>query len=145
MTCINTRTAESGCLVAFFCVLPLWNCGACLMCQKRKTLAHDSASRQHHYWTSWSICSRKTFSISPGHMHESASTVSQTTSCNHSSTPTHNWLRWSEQSLWNVSNSTMNQSSSAFKGKPIPLQAWTGPEVSRRLRPPDFKTIVTWK
>jgi len=27
------------------------------------------------------------------------------------------------------------------KGKVIPLQAWTGPEVSRRLRLPDFKTI----
>jgi len=27
------------------------------------------------------------------------------------------------------------------KGKAIPLQAWTGPEGSRRLRPPDFKTI----
>jgi len=29
------------------------------------------------------------------------------------------------------------------KGKAIPLQAWTGPEVSRRLRLPDFKTIGT--
>jgi hypothetical protein len=27
------------------------------------------------------------------------------------------------------------------KGKAIPLQAWTGPEDSRRLRLPDFKTI----
>ena len=27
--------------------------------------------------------------------------------------------------------------------KPIPLQAWTGPDVSRRLRLPDFKTIGT--
>jgi hypothetical protein len=27
------------------------------------------------------------------------------------------------------------------KGKTIPLQAWTGPEGSRRLRLPDFKTI----
>jgi hypothetical protein len=27
------------------------------------------------------------------------------------------------------------------KGKAIPLQAWTGPECSRRLRLPDFKTI----
>jgi hypothetical protein len=25
----------------------------------------------------------------------------------------------------------------------IPLQAWTGPEGSRRLRLPDFKTICT--
>ena len=29
------------------------------------------------------------------------------------------------------------------KGKAIPLQAWTGPEGSRRLRLPDFKTIRT--
>jgi len=27
--------------------------------------------------------------------------------------------------------------------KAIPLQAWTGPEVSRRLKLPDFKTIGT--
>jgi len=27
------------------------------------------------------------------------------------------------------------------KGKAIPLQAWTGPEGSRKLRLPDFKTI----
>jgi hypothetical protein len=27
------------------------------------------------------------------------------------------------------------------KGKAIPLQAWTGPEVSRRLRLPDLKTF----
>jgi hypothetical protein len=29
------------------------------------------------------------------------------------------------------------------KGKAIPLDAWTGPEGSRRLRLPDFKTIGT--
>jgi hypothetical protein len=29
------------------------------------------------------------------------------------------------------------------KCKTIPLQAWTGPESSRRLRLPDFKTIGT--
>jgi hypothetical protein len=29
------------------------------------------------------------------------------------------------------------------KGKAIPLQAWTGPEGSRRLRLPDFRTIGT--
>jgi hypothetical protein len=33
--------------------------------------------------------------------------------------------------------------SAAGKGKAIPLQAWTGPEGSRRLRLPDFKTIGT--
>jgi len=35
--------------------------------------------------------------------------------------------------------------SSSKKGKAIPLQAWTGPEGSRRLRLPDFKTIGTWR
>jgi len=29
------------------------------------------------------------------------------------------------------------------KGKAIPLQAWTGPGGSRRLRLPDFKTVGT--
>jgi hypothetical protein len=29
------------------------------------------------------------------------------------------------------------------KGKAIPLQAWTDPEGSRRLRLPDLKTIGT--
>ena len=29
------------------------------------------------------------------------------------------------------------------KGKAIPLQAWTGPEGSRRMRLPDFKTVGT--
>jgi hypothetical protein len=29
------------------------------------------------------------------------------------------------------------------KGKAIPLQAWTGPEGSRKLRLPDFKTNGT--
>jgi hypothetical protein len=31
----------------------------------------------------------------------------------------------------------------AITGKAIPLQAWTGPSGSRRLRLPDFKTIGT--
>jgi len=31
------------------------------------------------------------------------------------------------------------------KVKANPLQAWTGPEVSRRFRFPDFKTIDTWR
>ena len=30
-------------------------------------------------------------------------------------------------------------------GKAIQLQAWTGPEGSRRLRFPDFKTVGTWR
>jgi len=31
------------------------------------------------------------------------------------------------------------------EGKEIALQARTGPEGSRRLRHPDFKTIGTWR
>jgi hypothetical protein len=31
----------------------------------------------------------------------------------------------------------------SLKGKAIPLQAWTGPEGSRRLKLPDFKTVGT--
>jgi hypothetical protein len=31
------------------------------------------------------------------------------------------------------------------KGKAIPIQAWTGPEGSSRLRLSDFKTVGTWK
>ena len=30
----------------------------------------------------------------------------------------------------------------AVKGKAVPLQAWTGPEGSRKLRFPDFVTTV---
>jgi hypothetical protein len=33
--------------------------------------------------------------------------------------------------------------STDIKGKAIPLQTWTGPEGSRKLRFPDFKTINT--
>jgi hypothetical protein len=29
------------------------------------------------------------------------------------------------------------------KSKAIPLQAWTGPDGSRKLRLPDFKTVST--
>jgi len=31
------------------------------------------------------------------------------------------------------------------QGETIPVQAWTEPEVSRRLRLPHFKTIGTWR
>ena len=31
------------------------------------------------------------------------------------------------------------------KGKAIPLQAWTGPECSRKLRFPDFKPMGAWR
>jgi len=32
-----------------------------------------------------------------------------------------------------------------YKGKAIPLQTWTGRDVSKRLGLPDFKTIGTWR
>jgi len=41
--------------------------------------------------------------------------------------------------LNNVNDPVLN----VFKCKAIPLQAWTGPEGSRRLRLPDFKTVGT--
>jgi len=31
------------------------------------------------------------------------------------------------------------------KCKAIPLQAWRGPEGSRKSRLPDFKTVGTWR
>ena len=40
---------------------------------------------------------------------------------------------------------TVPYHSSIDKGKASPLQAWTGPEGSRRLRLPDFTTISTWR
>jgi hypothetical protein len=42
-----------------------------------------------------------------------------------------------------VSNLGRTKPSIYVKGKAIPLQAWTGPEGSRRLRLPDFMTIGT--
>jgi hypothetical protein len=36
-----------------------------------------------------------------------------------------------------------NYFTSKIKGKAIPLQAWTDPDVSRRPRLPDFKTVGT--
>jgi len=36
-----------------------------------------------------------------------------------------------------------NSGFKGLKGKAIPLQAWTGPEGSRKLRLPDFKIIGT--
>ena len=37
------------------------------------------------------------------------------------------------------------QSKGTGKGKAIQLQAETGPEGSRRLSFPDFKTVGTWR
>jgi hypothetical protein len=42
-----------------------------------------------------------------------------------------------------IAKEMSNYNSKKGKGKAIPLQALTGPEGSRRLRLPDFKTIGT--
>jgi len=44
-----------------------------------------------------------------------------------------NWIK-----KWNATCKIID-----VKGKAIPLQVWTGPEGSRRLRLPDFNTIGT--
>jgi len=45
---------------------------------------------------------------------------------------------------WKRDNSTFTfYRSLKGKGRAIPLQAWTSPEGSRRLRLPDFKIIGT--
>jgi hypothetical protein len=41
----------------------------------------------------------------------------------------------------NLSKRDVYKYKKLYKGKAIPLEAWTGPEGSRRLRLPDFKTI----
>jgi len=42
-----------------------------------------------------------------------------------------------------ILSTSIEGSGRQVKGKAIPLQAWTGPEGSRKLRLPDFKTIGT--
>ena len=55
--------------------------------------------------------------------------------------------RFSQELGFNPSPLAQSENShikySKGKGKAIPLQAWTGPDGSRRLRFPDFKTIGT--
>ena len=48
-------------------------------------------------------------------------------------------------SEWNCPNLKSPLHNAKGKGKAIPLQAWRGPEGSRRLRLPDFKTVGTWR
>jgi hypothetical protein len=45
--------------------------------------------------------------------------------------------------LFHIVHSIVKACIMSWFGKAIPLQAWTGPEGSRRLRLPDFKTIGT--
>jgi hypothetical protein len=40
-------------------------------------------------------------------------------------------------------NTQISHAKARQRGKEIPLQVWTGPEDSDRLRFPDFKTIGT--
>jgi len=49
--------------------------------------------------------------------------------------------------MWNcqTANWTSSMHTVQVTGKAIPLQAWTGPESSRRLRFPYFKTGGTWR
>ena len=49
------------------------------------------------------------------------------------------WYRYQRRISLQVGHSLLYYG----KGKAIPLQAWTGPEGSRRVRLPDFKTIGT--
>jgi hypothetical protein len=44
---------------------------------------------------------------------------------------------------WITMNQEDHRGHLSGKGKAIPLQAWTSPEVSRTLRLPDFTTIST--
>jgi len=48
-----------------------------------------------------------------------------------------------ETERWYRHNPVQLRNWTSKKGKAIPLQAWTGPEGSRRLRLPDFKTVGT--
>jgi len=53
-----------------------------------------------------------------------------------------NTIRRMRFAYW-ITKATDTNSEYVIKGKAIPLQAWTGPEGSRRLRLPDFKTDGT--
>ena len=48
----------------------------------------------------------------------------------------YNWLN-----SYDTNDCSFERRNNAVKGKASPLQAWTGPEGSRRLRLPDFKVV----
>jgi len=52
-------------------------------------------------------------------------------------------IQWKYLTSINKPNITNSITSMQGKGKAIPLQAWTHPGDSRRLRLPDFKIIST--
>jgi len=52
-------------------------------------------------------------------------------------------VRYSLKRFLSSGGGGSSSSSSKGKGKAIPVKAWRGPEGSRRLRIPNFKTIGT--
>jgi hypothetical protein len=52
--------------------------------------------------------------------------------------PELNWVRFTFKSLSRITAWFIRQG----KGKAVPLQAWSGPESSRKLRFPDFMTTA---
>jgi hypothetical protein len=52
-------------------------------------------------------------------------------------------IHYLNQNINETSSFNAVQTKGKGKGKAIPLEAWTGPECSRRLRLPDFKIIGT--
>jgi hypothetical protein len=75
----------------------------------------------------------------------------------HTSVSVSQLLLWMLYGLWPFKKMTfwtelspskqlqLTQVKALLKGKPIPLQAWRGPEGSRKLRLLDFKTIGNWR
>jgi hypothetical protein len=57
----------------------------------------------------------------------------------------HDHLNVFVTTLWRVFDFQREEKTSRYskKIKATPVKAWAGPEVSRRLRPPDLKTIGT--
>ena len=55
----------------------------------------------------------------------------------------HTAISWYKKLLDNMNLFLSATVKGKGKGKAIPLQAWTGPESSRRLRLPDLKTFGT--
>ena len=53
--------------------------------------------------------------------------------------------QWVSEALWRALNRPVREtdySSLSSKGSAVPLQAWSGPEGSRKLRFPDFMTTA---
>ena len=50
--------------------------------------------------------------------------------------------KWNKANLQNPIQLKQNRTQLYNKGKAVPLQAWSGPEGSRKLRIPDFMTTA---